>query len=496
MRIFLALLLLTWVHGADIAFPADANIIDVKRDFGAIGDGKADDTVALQKAIERALTEDGHGGRYVWNPIIYLPNGTYRISDRLDTRLSDAKERGWSFGWRCGIVLMGQNRTKTIIKLADAAAGYTDASKPKAMLRTGTENPNYDGGDGNEQAFRHTISNLTFDVGRGNAGAIGIDLLVNNRGGIDDVTIRSSDPEGAGFCGIDMTRFGPGPGLVTRCTVEGFDYGLRIQHAEVGMAFEHLTMRKQRKAGFWNYSNWVYARKVISENSVPAFVVHDDRNQWGNTSSNFTISEASFSGGAKDQAAVVLALKARCTLLDVTATGYGELVRNPGGPAGNLAATSKPVPVWTSHSARSLFEPAITPLRLKVVDTPLFDAPIDQWISPKEFGGNGRDDLDDSAALQQAIDAGKPVVYLPRGIYRISKPLILRGKVRKLIGCTAAIEWKGEAGQPALIFADGEAPSLVVEYLNLSGKFVHDSKRSIAFRHCCLLYTSDAADDM
>ncbi len=50
---------------------------DVKSDFGAKGDGKADDTEAIQNAINAAQK---HGN----NAIAYLPKGTYRITRTLD----------------------------------------------------------------------------------------------------------------------------------------------------------------------------------------------------------------------------------------------------------------------------------------------------------------------------------------------------------------------------------------------------------------------------
>ena len=50
---------------------------DAKRDFGATGDGRADDTVAIQKAIDAART-------FGQNGIAYLPAGNYRITHPLE----------------------------------------------------------------------------------------------------------------------------------------------------------------------------------------------------------------------------------------------------------------------------------------------------------------------------------------------------------------------------------------------------------------------------
>ena len=62
----------------EYVFPADAKIIDVKRDFGAKGDGVADDTAAIQKAIAAALSGDYRNPRF-----ITLPEGAYLVSASL-----------------------------------------------------------------------------------------------------------------------------------------------------------------------------------------------------------------------------------------------------------------------------------------------------------------------------------------------------------------------------------------------------------------------------
>lgn len=110
----------------DRVAPADA-VVNVRTAYGAVGDGRVDDTAALQAAISAGL---GFG-----NPdkIIYLPAGTYRVTRPLEWRRADGT-------WDTFLTLMGQNRDRTVIRLDGGAAGFQDPAGPRAVIVTGSQN--------------------------------------------------------------------------------------------------------------------------------------------------------------------------------------------------------------------------------------------------------------------------------------------------------------------------------------------------------------------
>lgn len=230
MRRFLPLILTACcaLPAAEIVFPADPKaVLDVKRDLGAKGDGKADDTDALQQAIYRCQASD-------FSRTIYLPNGTYRITRPL-VFSPDAKG---GEGAMVGPWIYGQDRDRTIIRLADRSDGFGDPARPQAAIR-GQSRP--DGVRMNADFFDRTLVNLTVDTGD-NPGAIGVLFYSNNTGLLRDVRII-----GSGAVGLELGLHDQnGPHLIQDVEIEGFATGIHTACAINSQTLSRVTVKKAR----------------------------------------------------------------------------------------------------------------------------------------------------------------------------------------------------------------------------------------------------------
>ncbi|MDA3959470.1 MAG: glycoside hydrolase family 55 protein [Planctomycetota bacterium] len=434
--------------------PADANIINV-RDHGAKGDGVADDSPAIMAAIVAAYERDS---RYGSPPFVYFPAGTYLVTRSIEARRGTT---GWSSGWLAGCLLVGEQRTTTTIKLADGAEGYGDAAKPKWLLATGSESdgPNKRNGGGN-RAFRHAIMNLTVNVGANNPGASAIDFVVSNRGTIENCDIIA--PEGSGYCGIRMDREWPGPGLVSRVRIIGFDYGVSMDHhAQYSMTFEDIELSGQRKAGFVGKTNPMFVRRLHSDNAVPAFLIKGDRHL-------LVLTDSELVGAEADRAIIS---KATVLMRDTTVRGYTTILDDTSKANRDLQADDPSKTQMVKQYTIGFEQKGAKALRLPVEETPRFiSEDSSTWV-------NG------AADLQAAIDGGAEVIYIPNGGIKLTETLIVRGKVRKIIGFQSWIGAPKENPPNPLIRIEDTKHPVIFEHLWFNGRVEHHGNNAVVFSH-------------
>ena len=456
---------------AQYKIPSDANIINVKRDFGAKGDGKHDDSQAIQRAITAALMEPDHYGKLKF---VYFPTGTYLVSRTLRSRVDPNQ---WGKGWRAGLVLVGQDRRNTTIKLKNTAPGFGNPRSPKAviMTRSETRKANFGENGAGNQAFRHSIISLTINTGRGNRGAIGIDYLANNRGAIENVDIVGEE---SGYCGISMMESWPGPCLLKKVSIYGFDYGIKLGKFQYGVTAEHLRLKDQRIVGILNDQNVLSIRKLRSQNQVPVIVSGDDVSHIilidSEIKANGFISDTAISSPGH---LLIRNTKVNGYQTVVAGTKYGGVMR--GSERGNK------IQEYVSHQPLSRYGNETKSLNLPIEETPTFNTQyFDRWANVNKYRKSSDPEGDDTNAIQRAIDSGKLIVYFPNGGYRISRPIIIRGDVKKLVGFQALISRTDDFQGNELIRFDGSSSDFtVLEHLRIRGKIVHNSTKTLSLRH-------------
>ena len=399
-----------------IVFPDDPRaVINVQRDCGAVGDGTADDTDALQRAIESASGQD-------YSRLIYLPAGTYRITRTLILKPPGEGKEGSMVGpW-----MWGEDRDRTIIRLADGAEGFADPDKPLEAVR-GVSRP--DGARMNADFFDRTLVNLTIDTGN-NPGAVGVKFYSNNTGVLKDVFIR-----GSGVLGLDLGfNDQNGPCLVQDVEIEGFAVGVRTGHIINSQTLSRITVRGARQAGLIARGQ-VLAVEGLHVAGAPLGVECGDK-------AVLALVDSRFEGQGADGPAIKVD---RGTLYAARIETAGFASAIAGGDGGNVAGPN--VAEYTSGDVHTLGPNAPKAgLGLKAPREPVLAYPTDpkQWVCASDFGAVAGDKDDDAPAFQKAIDEaarkGATNVYILGGKrgdpnwYHMKQDVKVHGSVERVMG--------------------------------------------------------------
>ncbi len=352
--------------------------------------------------------------------IIYFPEGTYLVSDTVCYSFDDLRNGlGAELNW-C-IRLQGESREGCVIKLQDRAKGFEyGMSRPVVSFIRGPFS---------NIAMTNFVRDLTIDIGAGNPGAVGLEFMGDNCAGIRNVTVRTSDPGHRGQIGLSVSRRGASGCVFNDLHIEGFDEGVSLS-SDSYVVFENLTLRHQTFRGFAVKGNAVVSiRGLRSDNALPALSVRG-------TAAHVVLIDSLLIGGLDDAPAIefptghlflrnIKTRDYRCAVGLTYTPGWGTDPLLEGMDV--VEYVSDPVcTLGEGQSERSL-------------DLPISDAPVpawelnfENWIHPGVFGAVGDGITDDTAAIQQAMDSGKPVIYFQPGRYLIDAPIRIPSSVRQV----------------------------------------------------------------
>ena len=398
--------------------------------FGAVGDGLADDTDALQKAVD-AVADTGHQG------ILFVPEGRYRLTHTV-------------FIWP-GVRVIGYGQHRPEFLLQSHTPGY--ASDPAYMIvftggRTGERRrggmqppanaprrpptpfpgsvpPTLNVVDANPGTFYSAMSNIDFDLGEGNPGAIGIRFHVAQHCFLTHMTFHIHSGLAAlqdvGNEAEDLTFLGGQYGIITGRPSPGWQFTLldstfdgqtsaAIKEHEAGLALVGDTFRNLPTAIEIepNYIEELWLQHSRLENiSGPAILISAENSRLTEINVEDTVTK-----GVK--------VFAKLRESGKTFSGLSELYRidhfTHGLSFSNPAAEGKIADTVATSKLAAM--PAI----YRVI--PSLPSQTG-WVNARDLGATGDGATDDTAALQKAINDHR-IVYLPSGRYKISDTIRLR----------------------------------------------------------------------
>lgn len=446
-----------------VAYPANANVINAKN-HGVVGDGIADDTAAINTLLNTYdwigsnADPQTHAGVHRAAPFtIYFPEGTYRLTGPVTVTGSTIR-------------ILGAGVTRTVWKLDSNLAAYQTGTN--YLLRTGEALQL-----GQENAgFANYVEHLTLDVGAGNPAAVGFRNSVANSGSARHLLLRSSDPAKVGKYGM-MFGTTAGPGWVADVTIDGFDYGIAGEGSLVNdIGFSGVTIKNPKVAALLPGNKaWTFEDLTV-QNAPMVADLTDAR-------STVLVAGGSFTGPGTNAFRTVAG--AYLWLRGITATGFTQLVQQAGV---NRFVGATAVTEWASVNYRRgntstawTESNALVSRNLPSTRGPDYNNyNFAEWKCPQDFGYTGGNV---GPALQQAVDSGAKVVYLPYGDYSLTTSVTIGSSsavqridflFSRVTGSSSAGITVGNTTQPFVVL-ENVAPSTLT--------FTHNSPAAVVVRN-------------
>ncbi|PJG46611.1 gluconolaconase [Sphingobium sp. LB126] len=438
-----------------------------------VGDGRADDSAAIQEAIDKAA-EKGGGG------IVFLPAGTYRISRTI---FLWPGVRIFGIGEQRPVILLGANTPgfqRGVAHMLIFAGGRRERdpkdSRPVAFPPPGSVPFNKDVPDANPGTFYSALGNIDFRILGGNPAATAIRFhsaqhsfvshadfdIGSGLAGLYHVANEAEDLHfRGGRYGILAEKTSPAwPFALVDATFEG-QRDAAIREHEAGLTLVNVAIR-DTPVGIEidrGYGDWLWGQDVRFENvSKAGVIISNEKNVYTQIGFQNVLAEntpvfARFRESGRTVTGRGAAYKVTSFTHGLTLPGLGRMGEyRTDMQAEGLSALPAP-------SA-----PAIRAL-----------PPVSDWVSVRSLGAKGDNSSDDTAAIQKAIDSHR-VVYLPTGFYKVSDTLRLRAdtvllglhpSLTQIVLPDGAPAWQG-VGAPKALVESAQGGDAIVAGLGLN----------------------------
>lgn len=515
-----------------------ARIFDATRTpFGATPDDETDDTAAIQAAIDAAAAAAARaeGDRsIVAQQIVFLPSGTYRISDTLAfpknvvAKGQPIERSQWLRG-------AGMGRTRLRLRPAKEGRLLGEANAPKPVVQAAEYR--FDNKSGGNSNFQLWVTDLSIIVADDQPHAVGLSYGSANMGAVRRVEIVAEGP--GGHTGLALVQYNNGPGLIEHVRVRGFATGVEINdNWGESFTFSDLSIEHQGAGGTGlSISDKMIAvenlRIVQNRPDVTAILLHDGagKNSFCGGAPHLSllgaIIENTAAGGATAPGIEVRA--GHVYLRDLAVRGYGDAflsdhgrrrsfaggqidgefvsvhgraigerdnvaVTVGGAPAQSLDLPVRPTPEIPAEAWRALDRNDFTVFTSAALAAGARTVPT-AWVVV-----DPRDADDGGALLQAALDSGARFVgLLNTGVFRVSQTLVVNGpgtprRVEAIVGLMSEILVdKSMAGRkepyekihPAILFRieTGILPHLHIKGLRVQPDLWHGADFTLFHNH-------------
>lgn len=434
MKSFLLLLvslLCTAACSATSAYPIRLNdpaaVYLTPEQFHVTADGVADDSAAIQSAIDKVQESKGEG-------IVFIPQGRYRIARTI-------------YLWP-GVRLIGYGAERPVFVLGSNTPGYQNGiaymfffagARPNNAAKhpershfsspptpPGVVPPSQAVPDANPGTFYSAMSNLDFEIASGNAGAVAIRFHAAQHAFLSHIDFNI----GSGFAGInevaneaeDLHFHGGQYGIMARKPSPAWQFTLidstfegqreaAIRENEAGLTLIHDEFRNVPTAISIDphYSDQLWIKDSRFEDiSGPAVIISNEASR---------MTEINFENILCRHVPIFAKLRESGREFPQSAESYQVKVFSHGLSLAAPGATAQFKTRYESSPLNSL------PVATAAVIHPL--PPVETWVNVHTLGVKGDGVTDDTSTLQQAIDT-HTALYLPTGRYLIRDTLKLR----------------------------------------------------------------------